>query len=421
MRLRVNWRRMFRHQACNMSGIVINFRRVGRERSSPRRRSHLDVQASPTPRRVIAAAKVHPAPGIELVERPEPDPAFGEVLVQVRYCGICGSDLPVYRWSGQAPKWSEALPRVMGHEFAGTVATIGAGVDAERFPPGTPIAVEPGVTCGTCRACRDGHPNLCGSRSIVGIDREGAFAPLVAVPQQNLFPLPPDLDLRRAAFLEVLAIAVHCVERAKLTPGDRALVVGSGPIGLAIAALARMAGCSEVVVAGIEADQRLRLPLARAMGATTACLSSALLPDGAFDQVFEASGAGPAVRTAIEQCRIGGRVIAVGAAPGMVEVDWDSIVLRAITITPVRARLTRHWVRAAEVAGAMPIPDTFFSVFPLARVDEAFTAIEDGAAVKVLIEAPPVPASAEPGTAVHPMGRQVHTAHSRRRGNGTPA
>jgi threonine dehydrogenase-like Zn-dependent dehydrogenase len=308
------------------------------------------------------------------------------IEAEVRYCGICGSDLPVYRWEGQPAKWSTHLPRVMGHEFAGTIEALGAGVGHASVRVGDKVAVEPGVTCGTCAGCRQGYGNLCERRSIVGIDTDGAFAQLVSVPAANVFRLDPDADLRRAAFLEVFALGLHCVERARLLPSHRVLVLGAGPVGLSAVAIARLAGCDEVVAAGAPQDVAVRLPIAAELGATQTVLSTDLPELGEFDVVVEASGAAPAIRSGIAACRIGGRVVAVGTSPGDVAVDWSDVVMRAIRIVPVRARLDRHWTDGARLLERIPLPDTFFELFPLARISDAFDTALGGGAVKVLID-----------------------------------
>lgn len=315
-----------------------------------------------------------------------PEVAEDELLVEVAFCGICGSDLPVYQWEGQPAKWQTALPRVMGHEFAGHVIGRGARVDASVFADGTPVAVEPGVTCGTCAGCRNGYPNLCVDRSILGIDRDGAFAPYVAVPARNAFPLPASTDIRAAAFLEVFAIAVHAIERAAPRSLDRVLVVGAGPIALSLVALARLAGCERVEIAGLPRDVDVRLAVAAELGATAMHVAPDASPADAFDVVFEASGAGAGIRAGIASCRIGGRIVAVGTATADVTLDWTDIVMRAIRITPIRARLPRHWQEAARLLARVDLPEAFFSTYPLAAADAAFEAARRGAAVKVLIQ-----------------------------------
>lgn len=344
------------------------------------------VAAEGRVRTMVAAAKARPEPGLELVEVAVPVAADDEVLVAVAYCGICGSDLPVYRWKGQPAKWAAALPRVMGHEFTGRVAARGSQVAADAFPDGAPVAVEPGITCGSCDRCRSGYPNLCAQRSIVGIDRDGAFAPYVAVPARNAYALPPSTDPKAAAFLEVFAIAVHALERSAPRPLDRVLVVGAGPIGLSLVALATLAGCERVEVAGAPQDVDVRLPAAVALGARAVHVAPAAPPEAAFDVVYEASGASAGVHAALGSCRSGGRVVAVGTATSDVSVDWTDLVMRAVRVTPIRARLPRHWHEACRLLERVPLPDGFFATFPLAAADAAFRAALRGVAVKVFVD-----------------------------------
>ncbi len=335
---------------------------------------------------MLAARKARPVPGLELVELGLPVPKADEILIEVAFCGICGSDLPVYRWEGQPSKWEAGLPRVMGHEFSGRVVSRGAHVDGAVFADGTPVAVEPGVTCGTCAGCRSGYPNLCVDRSILGIDRDGAFAAYVAVPARNAFVLPRSLDLRAAAFLEVFAIGVHAVERAKLRSTDRVLVVGAGPIALSVVALGKLAGCERVEISGLPQDVEVRLAAAVELGASAVHVAPETPVAECFDVVFEASGAGAGIRAGLASCRTGGRIVGIGTATSEVTLDWTDMVMRAIRFMPIRARLPRHWEEAARLLERIELPMTFFSTFALFAADAAFEAALRGSAVKVLID-----------------------------------
>jgi threonine dehydrogenase-like Zn-dependent dehydrogenase len=329
---------------------------------------------------MLAAAKTVEAPGIELVELDKPVAAEREVLVEVAFCGICGSDLPVYAWDGAPEKWAGNLPRVMGHEFAGYTMEDLDG----RFPAGTLVAVEPGTGCGHCRQCRDGLINLCPFRNILGIDRDGAFAPYVSVPQSSLWPMPEGIDARRAAFLEVFALAVHAIERARLRPNDRVLIVGAGPVAIAIAAICARSAAAPPVLIGAPGDASMRLPLARGVGAE-AMVTDELSDSPHFDVVFEASGAIPGVAKALKTCITGGKIVALGTPPRDLEYPWEEMVMRAIRITPVRARLPRHWVAGAELLSRLEFPDQFFVDFKLADIDAAFVAASERRACKVMV------------------------------------
>jgi threonine dehydrogenase-like Zn-dependent dehydrogenase len=329
---------------------------------------------------MIAAAKTTPEPGIELLELAKPVAGEREVLVEVAFCGICGSDLPVYAWNGYPEKWAGNLPRVMGHEFAGYAVEDVEG----RFPAGTLVAVEPGTGCGRCRHCRDGEINLCPSRHILGIDSDGAFAPYVSVPERSLWPMPEGTDARSAAFLEVFALAVHALERARLRPNDRVLIVGAGPVAIAIAAICARSAAPRPVLIGAPSDEAMRLPLARDVGAE-ALVTDELSDEPRFDVVFEASGAIPGVAKALKVCITGGKIVALGTPPRDLEFPWEEMVMRAIRITPIRARLPRHWVAGGELLARMEFPDQFFVDFKLADIDAAFEAASERRACKVMV------------------------------------
>jgi threonine dehydrogenase-like Zn-dependent dehydrogenase len=328
---------------------------------------------------MLAAVKTRPERGIELIEVAQPVARSREVLIEVAYCGICGSDLPVYQWSDPPAKWAVNLPRVMGHEFAGYLTT-----EVDGLAMGSLVAVEPGTGCGNCVHCRDGYSNLCASRSILGIDRDGAFARYVSVPIESLRPVPADMDARRAAFLEVFAIAIHALERAKLRPADAVLVVGAGPIALSIAALSVRAGASRPVLVGTAADAEVRFALAGALGAEPV-KADALPAEAAFDVVFEVSGATAGVASAVGHCLTGGRVVAIGTPPESAGAPWNEMVMRAIRLTPVRARLPRHWVTGAEVLRRLELPEAFFTELPLGQIGRAFRDASERKACKVLV------------------------------------
>lgn len=176
---------------------------------------------------------------VAVEEVPRPEAREGWALVDVAFSGICGTDLHIC--AGEHPR-AEA-PLVIGHEFVGTLHT-----DADGFAAGTPVAVEPLLSCGVCTPCRTGRSHVCERLGLIGIDVPGGVAEQVAVPVDRLVPLPEGLDLRRAAFVEPLAVAVHAVRRSGIGLGDSVMIAGAGPIGLTVANCARLAGAGTVFV-----------------------------------------------------------------------------------------------------------------------------------------------------------------------------
>jgi 2-desacetyl-2-hydroxyethyl bacteriochlorophyllide A dehydrogenase len=239
------------------------------------------------------------------VERPEPAP--GEVLVRVRRVGICGSELAGYLGHNSLRK----PPLVMGHEFAGTVAALGDGVVSD-LEVGERVTANPLVSCGRCARCRVGEGHLCAERRLIGAHRPGAFAEFVAAPATNVHPLPEGLSLDAAATTEPLACAVHACRLLRISPSDRVLVVGAGPIGLLALQTAKTFGVREVVVLDLDEE---RLEVARSLGAITVVAPEELdaaMPAGGFDAAVEAVGADATRRQCVGSVRAGGKVALVG-------------------------------------------------------------------------------------------------------------
>lgn len=258
---------------------------------------------------------VFPAVGdAVLADRPDPRPGPGEVRVRVAAAGLCAGDLYIY--TGKNPYVS--YPRIGGHEIAGVVETGAPGL-----PEGTPVAVEPFIGCGRCYPCRVGKPNCCANLSIVGVHRDGGFADYVVVPATHAHPLPEGLGLTEAAFAEPVAIGVQGCNRGAVTAADHVLVLGAGPIGLAVAEVARGAG-ARVHVTDLNPD---RLAVAARLGLPTlpggeglAAAVADLTRDEGMPVVMEATGAPPAMRAACEMVAAGGRVVILGLVARGVEV-----------------------------------------------------------------------------------------------------
>jgi L-iditol 2-dehydrogenase len=201
---------------------------------------------------------------LELVSMEPPAIGSQDALVRVAACGICGSD--VHGYDGSSGR--RIPPIVMGHEAAGTVVEVGANVRRTRV--GERVTFDSTISCGECEACREGQVNLCGNRRVFGVScdeyrQHGAYAEFVAVPQNIVYPLPPELPFEHAALIEPVSVALHAVDLLKVKPGERAVVVGSGMIGLLVIQALRVAGCREVIAVDIDAG---RLQMALELGAT---------------------------------------------------------------------------------------------------------------------------------------------------------
>jgi L-iditol 2-dehydrogenase len=264
---------------------------------------------------------------LEMVEMPVPEIGPEEVLVRVRACGICGSD--VHGLDGSTGR--RLPPLVMGHEAAGEVVATGAAV--VDLTPGDRVTFDSTVYCGSCFFCTRGDVNLCDRREVLGVSpgpyrRHGAFAEYVAVPRRIMYRLPDSLSYEQAALIEAVSVAVHAVNLTPIRLGDTAVVVGSGMIGLLTMQAARLAGCSRVIA--IDPDET-RLKLAKEMGASEA-ITPKDAPQGIADVALECVGATDPIKTAIASVRKGGAVTLVGNVAPEIALPLQSVVTRQIRL-----------------------------------------------------------------------------------------
>ena len=247
-------------------------------------------------------------PELELVELADPEPAAGEVLIRVTGCGVCGSDLHVA--TAVAP-----VGMTFGHEIAGTVEAVGPGVEAGPWRLGETVAVRPFTGCGRCAHCLRGRADHCDEFALLGLGRPGGFAELVVAQADELYRLPAAVTGSEQALVEPMAIALRAVRRGGLTAADSVVVLGAGPIGLAIVAWARHLGVGHVTVSDPSASRRV---LAARMGATRTLdplvdeLDLLEVTMTGASVVFECTGRPGMIRQAMDIAAIDGRVVVVG-------------------------------------------------------------------------------------------------------------
>jgi L-iditol 2-dehydrogenase len=262
-----------------------------------------------------------------LEEVPDPQIAPDDVLVRVKACGICGSD--VHGMDGSTGR--RLPPIIMGHEASGVIATTGASV--ARWKAGDRVTFDSTIYCGDCEYCRAGRINLCTNRRVLGVScgdyrQNGAFAEFVAVPQRILHRLPASLPFEFAACVEPLSIAVQAARRAGVQAGQSAVVVGAGMIGLLQVQVLRAFGCSRVIAIDLAAD---RLETAATVGATETHNAKDCPGDFNVDHAFECVGLGPAVGLAMRSVRKGGIVTLIGNLAPTVEWPLQAAVTRELT------------------------------------------------------------------------------------------
>jgi L-iditol 2-dehydrogenase len=274
---------------------------------------------------------------LEYAEVPDPDIADDEVLVQVKACGICGSD--VHGMDGSSGR--RIPPIVMGHEAAGVICRAGKSV--AHFAVGDPVTFDSTVSCGACWYCRRGDINLCDNRRVLGVScedyrRYGAFAEYVAVPERILYRIPEGIPFEHAALTEPVSIAVHAVERTPIALGDTAVVAGTGMIGLLVVQALRAAGCARIIAIDLEPD---KLALAKRLGAdiglnpkeVDAPAEVRRLTGGrGADVSFEVVGIGATLGLALDCLRKGGIATLVGNLTPTVPFGHQAAVTREISI-----------------------------------------------------------------------------------------
>jgi (R,R)-butanediol dehydrogenase/meso-butanediol dehydrogenase/diacetyl reductase len=278
----------------------------------------------------MKAAIFRGAGHIEVTEVPTPEPMPGEVLVRVHYCGICGTDLEAY----QTGMYEPGL--VIGHEFAGEIVALGEGV--QGWAIGERVTADNALPCGRCWFCRQGRPSLCQELLSPGITLDGGMAEYVRLPVLLLHRLPQGVSTRQGALVEPLTIALHGVRSSALKPGDWALVLGAGPIGLLTLQCALLAGARQVLV--VEVNPK-RAAIARELGAASVlhpqrdnlAVEVAARTDGLGpDVVYVCTGAAPAFESALGLVRRGGQVFVLGLCPEPVPTDFMSVVLSELDI-----------------------------------------------------------------------------------------
>lgn len=247
----------------------------------------------------------------EVATVPVPEPGPGQVLIEVARAGICGTDIHILDGDYALAKF----PMTPGHEFAGTVVALGAGVKLRSV--GERVTADPNLPCGLCPECQRGQVNQCHDLAVVGVTRDGAFARFVAVPEGVVVPIG-DLSFAEGALVEPLACVVWGLERVRVRPGDLALVLGAGPMGCMLLQALKACGAARVAVVDVAPA---RLALARTLGADLAVTPGdlALLRDLAplgFELVVEATGVPSVLEGAIDHARPGGTVWVFGVAPG---------------------------------------------------------------------------------------------------------
>ncbi len=272
-------------------------------------------KAGELPDKMTAAVMLEPGV-IRLEERPLPVPEADEALVKVMAVGICGSDMHYYE-HGRIGPYVVEKPIILGHECAGVIAAVGANVTSVRV--GDRVAVEPGITCGRCDACKQGRYNLCPEVSFLATPPvDGAFVQYIKIREDFLFPIPDHLSFEEASLNEPFSVGIHAAKRTGLRPGDSVAIIGMGPVGLMAVAAAKAFGAAKIIAADLEP---FRLEAARKIGADhviNVAEQDALAEikrwtgGKGVDVAFETAGNPKALQTTLASLRRGGKMAVIG-------------------------------------------------------------------------------------------------------------
>jgi len=306
-----------------------------------------------------ALVKTKPGPGLDLLRVPDPVPGPGEVVVRVEAAGVCGSDVARYVWTrnyeaGAAKSMTDDLPRILGHEFAGTV--VETGPDVRRVTVGDRVGIQNVLGCDRCEACRRGMPNVCAERRTIGVHRDGGYAERCVVPEANITAMPEGMSFHLAAAWQPFSVATNAVELAGLRPADRILVWGLGPIGLAAIFAARLRGAT--VALGVDKNP-IRLAEAEALGIPTMAVGDGDLGAAvrerlgarSVDAVFEAAGAAATIEASLPVLRKSRSMVLIGNQRERVSADLMPLIMDQQRLIGSRSYSLDIWDLAVRTIG----------------------------------------------------------------------
>lgn len=344
----------------------------------------------------MQAALLREFGSLEVAEVPVPEPGPGEVLVRVRACGICGTDLKIVAGAYQGI-WPPALPFIIGHEWSGEVAALGPGTGHSGLAVGDRVVAENHTGCGSCPMCRAGRYNLCErvrepGFKLYGHTAPGALAQYAVRPAVALHKIPGTVSDTAAALVNQGALTVHAVRRTRLGPGASVAVFGPGLLGLLMLQVARAVGATSVIMVGRGA----RLAIARDLGCTAAVdyseqdpvagVRAATAGRGA-DCVFDCSGNPAVLAQALRCARRGGTVALLGLAGGATaELPADLVTLDELDVLGIRSSPNAYPAMIALLAsGAIRTEPLTSHVYPLSDVAKAFGALERREAIRPIL------------------------------------
>lgn len=337
-----------------------------------------------------ALVKERPEEGLWMQNVPVPEPGPNDVLIKIKKTAICGTDVHIWKWDEFSAK-TVPVPMVVGHEFVGEIVDMGAAARTYRI--GQRVSGEGHIVCGTCRNCRAGRGHLCRNTKGVGVNRPGAFAEYLCIPESNVVPIPEDIPDEIAAIFDPLGNAVHTALSFDLV-GEDVLVTGAGPIGIMGALVAQKVGARKVVITDINP---YRLDLACRMGVqhvvdvgneTLRDVMDEIGMTEGFDVGLEMSGAAPAMQQMIARMNNGGKLALLGIAPTEFPVDWNTVIFKMLQIKGIYGReMYETWYKMiALVQSGLDVSGLITHRIHIDAFEQGFAAMISGNSGKVVMD-----------------------------------
>lgn len=337
---------------------------------------------------MTALVKDRAAPGVSMQSVPVPAVGTNDVMIKIEMTAICGTDLHIYNWDDWAQRTIKP-PLIIGHEFVGRIVELGPGVNNHAI--GDRVCAEGHITCGQCRNCRAGVRHLCTSTLGVGVNRDGAFAQYIVVPEQNLWLIPEEIPSEIAAFFDPFGNAAHCALAFPVV-GEDVLITGAGPIGIIAAGICRHIGARHVVVTDVN---DYRLELAGKMGAThlvnveRESLDDAMKAQNiraGFDIGLEMSGNPQAFNDMLRHMYHGGKVALLGILPSDTRIDWDNIIFKGLTVKGIYGReMFETWYKMTQlVLGGLDLKPVLTHRISIDDYEQGFQVMRAGECGKVV-------------------------------------
>ena len=337
-----------------------------------------------------ALVKSRAEQGLWLEEIAEPLIGINDVLIRVRYTGICGTDVHIYQWDEWAKK-TIPVPMAIGHEFVGEIVEVGSNVN--DFHPGDIVSGEGHVVCGRCRNCLAGRRHLCAHTQGVGVNRPGAFAEFISLPMTNIWRHDPKIDQEVAAIFDPFGNAVHTALSFPVL-GEDVLITGAGPIGIMTIPVVRHAGARHIVITDMNP---FRLELARKMGATLAVnptetpleeVQTQLRMQEGFDVGLEMSGNPQALSDMIANMSHGGKIAMLGIPTQEMSIDWRRVIFNMLTIKGIYGReMYETWYKmSVMLESGVDIAPVITHRFAYSDFQRGFDAMISGQTGKVVLD-----------------------------------